>query len=35
VQRIEAAPAGTTLWIPLNPEGWRMRIVKHAGSVQQ
>jgi len=29
VQRIQAAPAGSILWIPLNPEGWHMRIVKH------
>ena len=29
VRRIEEASPGTTLWIPLNPEGWHMRIVKH------
>ena len=34
VQRIEAAPAGTILWIPINPEGWQMRIVKHAAQGQ-
>lgn len=28
--RFEAAPAGTTLTIPGNPEGWNMRLVKHA-----
>lgn len=32
VQRIEAAPAGTTLWIPLNPDGWHMRLVKRPAS---
>lgn len=35
VQRIEAAPAGTTLWIPINPSGWHMRIVKHAAPGQR
>ena len=26
----EAAPAGTVMVIPENPEGWRIRLVKHA-----
>jgi hypothetical protein len=29
VQRVEAAPAGTTVSIPINPEGWQMRLVRH------
>jgi hypothetical protein len=29
-QRFEAAPAGTALTIPENPEGWNVRLVKHA-----
>jgi hypothetical protein len=35
LQRLEAAPVGTTLWIPINPEGWHMRLVKHAGPEQR
>jgi hypothetical protein len=35
LQHLEAAPIGTTLWIPINPEGWHMRLVKHAGREQQ
>lgn len=31
LKRLEAAPTGTTLWIPINPEGWHMRLVKHSG----
>lgn len=31
VRRIEAAPAGSSLSIPINPEGWQMRIIKRAG----
>ncbi|WP_109486768.1 hypothetical protein [Occallatibacter savannae] len=30
VRRIEAAPPGTALWIPINPDGWHMRIIKRA-----
>ena len=26
----EAAPPGTVMVIPINPEGWKMRLVKHA-----
>jgi len=29
LQRLEAAPPGTSLWIPINPAGWHMRLVKH------
>jgi hypothetical protein len=29
VRRVEAAPAGTTISIPINPEGWEMRLQKH------
>jgi hypothetical protein len=29
-QRFEAAPAGTIFTFPENPEGWNMRLVKHA-----
>jgi hypothetical protein len=35
VHRIEAAPPGTTLWIPLNPDGWQMRLVKRPTRGQQ
>jgi hypothetical protein len=28
-KRLEAAPVGTALTIPENPEGWNMRLVKH------
>jgi len=35
VQRINGAPVGSTLWIPINPEGWHMRIVKHANPGQR
>ena len=30
VARFESAPAGATVVIPLNPDGWSMRLVKHA-----
>ncbi|HTM13635.1 MAG TPA: hypothetical protein VL127_12000 [Bryobacteraceae bacterium] len=29
VKRLEAAPVGTAIIIPVNPEGWDMRLVKH------
>ena len=29
VERVKAAPAGTTVSIPINPEGWQMRLIKH------
>ena len=29
-RRFEAAPPGTVMVIPINPEGWNMRLVKHA-----
>lgn len=30
-ERVEAAPAGTTVMIPINPEGWQMRLIKRPG----
>jgi hypothetical protein len=30
VKRFEAAPVGTTVTIPVNPEGWDMRLVKRS-----
>jgi len=30
VARFESAPAGATVIIPLNPQGWSMQLVKHA-----
>ena len=30
VQRINAAPPGDALWIPINPDGWHMRLIKRA-----
>ena len=35
VRRVEAAPAGDTLLIPINPEPWQMRLVKHADKVER
>jgi hypothetical protein len=29
VKRVEAAPAGTVVTIPENPEGWNLQLVKH------
>jgi len=29
------APAGDTLLIPINPEPWQMRLVKHADKVER
>jgi hypothetical protein len=31
VRSFEAAPPGTVVVIPINPEGWKMRLVKHDG----
>jgi hypothetical protein len=28
-KRFEAAPAGTTVTIPISPEGWNMKLIKH------
>jgi hypothetical protein len=35
VRRVEAAPAGTTVSIPINPEGWQMRLMKHQVAKKQ
>jgi len=35
VQRFQAVPAGSTFWIPINPLGWRMRLVKHTDPRQR
>ncbi len=29
VRKFESAPVGTTMSIPINPEGWNMQLVKH------
>jgi hypothetical protein len=34
VRRLESAPAGTVVVVPLNPAGWEMRLTKHAGGVE-
>jgi hypothetical protein len=31
-ERFETAPTGTVMVIPLNPQGWNMRLVKHPSS---
>jgi hypothetical protein len=32
VRSFESAPAGTGMTIPENPNGWSLKLVKHAGS---